>query len=1090
MEERLTIDRRLELLKEESPELYKEATDYMNTIPLLRWMSSDTRPRAKDRKRDEDGKINVIITKPHLLEDTDYFCQAAIAYKATGKYTDYYPSKVPSSPYKQFWDEEIRRCKYGYIRESDGEWVTGYHYFYLNYSPILRTKVIGEVNEDGTIQAERIEDFPDFWDGDYLFYHYIDQAEKAGKYAAVLKARGKGYSFKAASALMRNYFLYKKSKSYAMASDSEYLLSDGVLSKTWDIFSFGVKHVGFSKKLTLKDTAMEKISGYKKPGVAGDHGFLSSIHGVTLKNDPDKARGKRGKLILWEEAGCHIRGTKVIMYDGTYKNVEDVVVGDMLMGPDSIPRKVLELHTGTDDMYRIKPKNGVEQIVNSKHLIYTQYQDYYSKKTKNITITAKEYLNAVEKHPKRKYHYSLLRPEIIEFTKQDVKLSPYVLGLWLGDGESDRASFSSIDVEIINYLKRFTLNNTLGIKINDIKGTECKRINFRGDGESSWNWVKEELKELGILNNKDIPNRYIYTDEESRLQLLAGLIDADGSYNKDKKCVEFTQHEKRKHIIDKAAYIARSLGMRISVSKRLSVERLLKGKIIKGGEIQWKLSILNGHEKIPCLIPRKQSTNRKGFLRSELSTRFDISYYGVDTYYGFTLDKDHLFLTEDFTITHNSFPNILKSWRIAQKSLEDGQLVFGLMVAFGTGGEEGVDFAGLYELFYHPKVYQVYSLRNVWDRNSRGDCAFFVPDYWNRARTYDKDGNSDVLNAIVEVLRKRQTIRKESTNATDIARVKAEEPITPQEAVMRTTGTVFPVSDISEYLQDIEPNLEYFVQEHYVGDLNWTVGQQVAFRPRFDIVPIRDFPYNERHTEGAIELFELPHVAPTDKIPVRGRYIGGADTVDDDTGTSLFSVEIFDLFLDKPVAEYTGRMQRADQNFEIALKLAVFYNAEINYENKLKGMFAYFERHNALRYLADTPPILKDMEYIKQTHLIGNKSKGSPPTPTINAWGRRLQADWMMTKDTNGNLNLHKLRSVAYLKECLQWNPDGNFDRISRSNMTHILRASRLKNIEGVKENSTNTINPIDEDPFFKRNPYRGPGGMSVGMFDSNPDFL
>jgi hypothetical protein len=735
MAERLTIDERLNQIKQVDPEIYKELTEYVNTIPLIRWMTLDARPRAKDKKRDEEGKIVVNITKPHILEDTDYFRQAAITYKTTGKYTEYYPSKVPSSPYKKFWDEEIRRCKYGYVRESDGEWITGYHYFYLNYSPILRTKVIGDVNEDGTIQAERIEDFPDFWDGDYLFYHYIDQAEKAGKYAAVLKARGKGYSFKAASALMRNYFLYKKSKSYAMASDSEYLLSDGVLSKTWDIFSFGVKNVGFSKKLTLKDTAMEKIAGYKKPGVAGDHGFLSSIHGVTLKNDPDKARGKRGKLILWEEAG--------------------------------------------------------------------------------------------------------------------------------------------------------------------------------------------------------------------------------------------------------------------------------------------------------------------------------------------------------------SFPNILKSWRIAQKSLEDGQLVFGLMVAFGTGGEEGVDFAGLYELFYHPKVYQVYSVKNVWDKNSRGDCAFFVPDYWNRARTYDKDGNSDVLTAIVEVLRKRQTIRKESTNATDIARVKAEEPITPQEAVMRTTGTVFPVSDISEYLQDIEPNIEYFVQNHYVGDLNWTVDKQITFRPKFDVVPIRDFPYNERNTDGAIELFELPHVAPDETIPVRGRYIGGADTVDDDTGTSLFSVEIFDLFLDKPVAEYTGRMQRADQNFEIALKLAVYYNAEINYENKLKGMFAYFERNNALRYLADTPPILKDMEYIKQTHLIGNKSKGTPPTPAINAWGRRLQADWMMSKDAQGKLNLHKLRSIAYLKECLQWNIDGNFDRVSRSNMTHILRASRLKFIESVKKESISEVNPIDEDPFFKRNPYRGPGSLS-GMFDSN----
>jgi len=1079
----------IEQLVKPGTEIHSDLVEWLDTVPLLSWMISKNRTYAKNLNRDESGKIIVDITKPHILEDVNYFREAAIAFEKFGKYTDYYPSKSPTSPYRKFWDEEIRRCKDGYVRKSDGEWISGYYYFYLNYSPILKTEVIGERSDDGTIQAERVEGFPDFWDGDYLFYHYVDQAEKAGKYGTVLKARGKGYSFKAGSMLCRNYFLFKNSKSFALAADKEYLTTDGILdSKAWDNFSFVISNAGFAKKLTITDTVMHKKSGYKKIGSSGEYGFKSEIIGVTLKNDPDKARGKRGKLVVWEEAGCHIKGTKVIMYGGSLKNVEDIVIGDILLGPDSRPRKVLKLHTGTDHMYEIKPKNGLSQIVNSKHNIYVEYQDYYKKeKAVRKIMTPIEYLDIINKYPKRKYHYSLLRPDIIDFPKQKIRLDPYILGLWLGDGESDRASFSNIDSEIINYLIQFTKNNNLGITIKDIKGTDCKRINFRGDGVRQNNWVKKELKSMGLLNNKDIPGKYIYTDKESRLKLLAGLIDSDGSYNKKKKAIELTQHEKRKHIIKKAAYIARSLGMKVSLKKKISKQRILNGKIIKGGEIQWRMDILYGHESIPCLIPRKQSTDRKGFLRNNLSTRFNIEYYGVDNYYGFTLDEDHLFLTEDFTITHNSFPYILKSWRLAQKSMEDGFRVFGFMLSFGTGGEEDVDFIGLESLFYSSKAYRVYSVNNVWDKNSEsGECAFFVPDYLNRADCYDKNGNSNVTKALVEVLKRRLEVKYSSNDTTDFAQVKAEEPITPQESVMRTEGTIFPVADLKEYLASIAPTLEHFVGPHYIAELNWTSSNSVTLKPKFDINPIRDYPYKGKNKEGAIEVFELAKVIAGESRPTLGRYIGGCDPVDDDEGTSLFSVYIMDLFTDSIVAEYTGRMSKAESNFEIALKLAVYYNAQINYENKLKGMFDFFNRRNALNYLMDTPEVLKDMEYIKQTHLIGNKAKGTPPNPQINKWGRRLQADWMMSineHDPDKKLNLHRIRTIGYLKECIQWNMDGNFDRVSAGIMLFIARANKLKFVETNKQNSKNKDeDAYSSDPFFRDNPASFEIGETGGL--------
>ena len=135
-----------------------EIIDLVESIEMLHWMiqPNEVRGYAKDKPKDKDGKIIVDITKPHVLEDMDYFRQPAIHFQKYGKYTNLYPNPHPKSEYRKFWDEEIRRCKEGYVRESDGEWIPGYYYFYLNYFPIMRTKETGEGK-----RAERVYDFVD-----------------------------------------------------------------------------------------------------------------------------------------------------------------------------------------------------------------------------------------------------------------------------------------------------------------------------------------------------------------------------------------------------------------------------------------------------------------------------------------------------------------------------------------------------------------------------------------------------------------------------------------------------------------------------------------------------------------------------------------------------------------------------------------------------------------------------------------------------------------------------------------------------------------------------------------------------------------
>lgn len=235
-----------------------------------------------------------------MLVNTREFQRSALYFEKYGFYTDSPPGTYD---HKQFWDEETNRCINGY--SVGGIKITGYHYQYLNYCPILRT-VVDSYEITGKRQsAAKTVAFPAFWDGDYRYYHFVEEAIINGKHVVVLKARGKGYSYKGASMCNRNYFLKRKSKNFVLASEKEYLIKDGFLNKCWDFMSFIDEHTAWTKRRHKMDKDMHKRSSYVEytNGVPVEKGYKSEIIGVSLKDDPDKGRGKRGELIFFEEAG-------------------------------------------------------------------------------------------------------------------------------------------------------------------------------------------------------------------------------------------------------------------------------------------------------------------------------------------------------------------------------------------------------------------------------------------------------------------------------------------------------------------------------------------------------------------------------------------------------------------------------------------------------------------------------------------------------------------------------------------------------------------------------------------------------------------
>lgn len=720
-------------------EVLSEVLEFYSTVKFIQNLTSPTRKRAKDLEKDEFGRVKVDITNPHILEGMDYFRHPAIHFEKFNKYTNLYPNSQPTSNYFKFWKEEARRCREGLIRESDGEWIPGPYYFYLNYSPIIRSKIV-----KGTRRAERFRGFPDLYDGSYLYFHYVQQAKEAGKHCGILKRRGVGFSYMGSSGLARILLLGDTSfnkgdvKGFAIASEKEYLIKDGILNKFEDNVDWCASTTPWPR-LKTKDSINNMIWEMGYTDLNGlTQGTRNSIIGVTTQGDPDKARGKRGPVIYWDEWGI--------------------------------------------------------------------------------------------------------------------------------------------------------------------------------------------------------------------------------------------------------------------------------------------------------------------------------------------------------------FPNLLRSWNVGRESVEEGSFAFGTMIGGGTGGTEGADFAGAEEMIYNPDGYNILPLPNVFDKNTNGSTkiGFFYPAYLNRLGKYDANGNSDVTGSLIEIVEKRLDIKYNSTDPNTLVQHKAEMCVTPQEAIMRREGSIFPVSDLKEYLSDIMPNLTKFLSIHYVGHLKTNSSGDITWDKTELHSVLRNYPLKDELDKiGCTEIFEMPRKTQDGIIPT-WRYIAGIDPIDVDAGqwtNSLGSIFIFDTWTDRIVAEYTGRPQMASEFYDSCIKLLRFYNAIANYENNLKGLFQYFESTRNLQYLCDTPQVLRDMEYVKG-NMFGNRSKGTNASKQINAWGRKLQADWLISqayqpfeegeeKDELGNiieqpklLNLHKVRSIGYVKELIAWNPDDNFDRVSAMGMLMILRADREKFEQRKYEDKVQTV--LD-DPWFNR---------------------
>lgn len=365
-------------------------------------------------------------------------------------------------------------------------------------------------------------------------------------------------------------------------------------------------------------------------------------------------RSKKPGIIV-APCGCHAKGYGILMYDGTIKKVEDIVVGDRVMGDDGTPRTVLELHNGIDDMYEIRPLKGKPFIVNKGHIM-----SMYRLKDKRKDGPSIEEVSIGEYIKFAPYHKTILklrRPNGFDFeeSKKNMPLDPYFLGLCLGDGSiTSSLSITTQRQERVEYLYSFVKQYNMYIRVAEKKGTSNKSKSYflsKGCGRGG-NPIINAIKDIGLYNRKSgdkfIPIQYLTSNKENRYKLLAGFLDTDAYYNKSGKGYEYCS--KSETMMKQFVLLCRSLGLLCSG---------YSCKLVDGVKY-YRTGIYGNLENIPVRVGIRKGANRI-INKNPYVVGFKVEYVGKGEYYGFTTDGNHLYLDEQCFIHHNSGKSLIIS---------------------------------------------------------------------------------------------------------------------------------------------------------------------------------------------------------------------------------------------------------------------------------------------------------------------------------------------------------------------------------------------------------------------------------------------
>lgn len=1025
------------------------------------------------------------------LHNTDKFRQAAIFFEKHGCYT---LAPRGTTDYKKYWDQETERCLNGYTA-PDGEGITGYNYFYLNYSPIFKLVETEYTDRNGDVRKrrERVLQFPSFWDYDYYYFCAIEEAEQQGKHMAVLKSRQRGYEQPYSELVATpNGFVQMGS----LKVGDEIWNPDGKTTKVLEIYEQGFKDV---YKLTLADGRSVRCgadhlwevicaNNHFKHNVFTTHDLLNN----GLYNQCT-VQGKRYNAYKY-----YLPAIEPLQYSEKQQNVPAYVLG-ALLGDGALTKRTPKISS--------IDKEILDRI---QYLLGDGFEFKYDPTTTcEYRIVDKERFMHKDEFNNGQYGVNRLHRWIDQ------------LGLCVSCAYKfipDQYKYGSME-------QRYELIR--GLMDTDGYISKDGGMSFVNTSKYLIDDFVEVLRSLGILCSvsKRAPGkggvrngRAIFGTKFSYVVYIKGnpdIFHLSRKRNRIKKNRKFSN----KVAITNIEYLGEQEKQRcIFVSNEnhlyLTRDYIPTHNSFKGASMLVRNYMLIPGSKNFAVASEQKFLVGDGLLTKAwqimdfldkhtewakqrlVSTRMErVSGYKVTDEFGKQTEQGYLSSIVGITLKNDperirgtrgklvlweeggKFPDLLDAWRIEQPSVEtDDGVAFGLMIAFGTGGTIGASFEGLKELFYKPNANNVLAFPNIWDDGRENtECGFFVPAYSNlesfdddgNQKFMDKDGNSLKELAIQNLIEQRNKIKDGGASQQSIDRFISERPMKPAEAVLELGKNIFPRKLLMDQLTRIRTNKKLQSMKHIV-DLEWDGNGQVKAteKPSGDIT---NYPLKKGDKpHGSVVIWEYPV-----KDPPLGLYIGGCDPYDhDDSFTnSLGSTFIFkrvragEAWTDVIVAEYSGRPDTAEEYYENVRKLLTFYNARLLFENERKGIYPYFTNKHCDYLLADQPDKIIS-EVFKDSKV--QRRKGCHMTKQIRAYGEGLILEWLLDEFEEGHPNVERVYSEPLIEELIENDGVRNVDRVIALCMVMIYR-EELYQVKVSSAKEQNKQVELFEMPLFSK---------------------
>lgn len=1109
-------------------EVQEQFWDFLNNVPFIRWMVSPDRPLVSELPRGKDGRVVIDVTHPPILENSNYFRPAALAFIRNKKrYNTLRPNSNPNSEFGKWLYGERLRGWNGYCDERTGMWVTGDYYWMLNYCPMHLVK-----KEKGV--SIRTVDHPGFWDGQFLMSHYVLQAREHGHHAEALASRGKGKTSFGGGLLSKRCIIGEsetnKTEVQCMvtADDRTKLMGTNQILKVFkDILDHCAKYTQFaSHRLKSSDNEMEWKMGYKKSGSEVEYGSKNSVSGIISGVNQDKLNGSRGVLYLIEEAGIFkdllsmfnmIRpsveqGDQVfgeIFAYGTAGNEQSdfTAFSEMFYSPNGYNMEALGNVYDKEGQGRktcgffypaylnysdsCMDENGNSDVTKALLMIlYDRYKVKYGSTDVNTIVKRISQYPIVPQEAMLRSHGNIfpvteLNERLNQLDNNPNAFDEVYVGELVQDGKTGEVKFNpTADTPIRDF----------PTKDNKVKGAvEIYQMPKKGsDGK-----VMAGRYIIGCLKKGELVNTDRGMIPVEQITLNDKLVNIEGDF------------------VD-----IKNLQVYSNINPVYKVR--LHNRLVT--------TTFSDEHPIYCATPKLKYHEASYARKNNLPYRYfeyNFDFRRVaDLKVGDVVKSPNLYRKE-LPYMHYWEDDVRVDRKI-ENPLNKGDFwwLIGSIIGDGWASKDGYTVHICFnskEVSYinrAKKVVESLFGRSFIKAKNKTTCIEFcfscqtlnkfIKKYvgcgaankrlsnWMKYIPLDlkkqlllgylaSDGSMtgdkiEYVSVSLQLLNDMQDLLTSLGIASSVTKMSVSKNSTIKGRIIHNNRDKYHLRIARIGTKEIfswDKN-DYKLQKYSCPELIESHDtKRMWFSNDLKYVYIKVASIEKEDYTGNIYNFECnTHTFMCDWIPTHN-----CDPYDNDCANtmSLGSIHVMDLWDDMLCAEYTGRPMFAEDFYEICRLLCLFYNARCMYEQNVMGMFSYFSTHNAIHLLAETP------EYLVQRNMVssigyGNKSVGiRATTPIINGAFKMIQT-WLrkpitiIHTDENGNQtevtvpNLYRIMNRALLKELVLWNPQGNFDRVMSLAQVILYREEKMVLYHGDMKRSEEPSTGIEKDDYWERN--------------------